>query len=236
MMYPYAEFLLDFDRKHGSFTHHNSPENTRAAVIVETRPQFFLPKVIRNTMFFLGPRWNLHVFCGELSHDYIQDFLKGWSVRVTKFPGLFHLSVTHYSGIVTSPSFWSGFAEDKLLIFQSDSILCGPNIEDFIAYDYVGAPCGRFDEQYIANGGLSLRTRRVMLDCVERFRPGDGVPEDVFFTSAVRQMGAAMPDMATACRFAVESLYSEHPVGVHGTDKCFHSTEIAEKITRAIRY
>ncbi len=43
-----------------------------------------------------------------------------------------------------------------------------------------------------------------------------------------------MPSLVTACRFAVESMYTGHPVGVHGTDKCFHSTEIAEKITRAI--
>jgi len=54
LMFPYADFLLDFERKHGDLTHQNSPENTRAAVIVETRPGFFLPRVIRNVMYFLG--------------------------------------------------------------------------------------------------------------------------------------------------------------------------------------
>src|SRR5579864_4130802 len=85
MMYPYAEFLLDFDRKHGQRTHANAPENTRAAVIIEGRPFFFLPKVIKNAMFFLGPRWNLYVFCSELSHDYIQASLPGWDIHITKF-------------------------------------------------------------------------------------------------------------------------------------------------------
>ncbi len=235
MMYPYAELLLDFDRKHGGLTHRNCPENTRAAVIVETRPFFFLPKVIRNTMFFLGPRWNLHVICGELSHAYVQSFLKGWEVSVTRLERVFHLSAADYNAITTSPAFWREFTEEKLLVFQTDTLLCGPNIEDFMGYDYVGAPCGRFDEEYIANGGLSLRTRRVMLECASRFRPGR-VPEDVFFTTSLRRMGVPMPSLATASRFAVESMYTGHPVGVHGTDKCFHSTEIAEKITRAIVY
>jgi hypothetical protein len=237
MMYPYAEFLIDFYRKHAGMTHQNCPENTRAAVIIETRPHFFLPKVIRNVMFFLGPQWNLHILCGEHSYSYIQRFLPGWDVRIIRIPTVAcHLPEASYNQIMTSPGFWGLFSESKLLVFQSDSLLSGANVEDFLRYDYIGAPCGRFDEQYIANGGLSLRTRRVMLDCLSRRRPQPGVPEDVFFTQAVREIGAAMPDLPTAVRFSVESLYTTHPFGVHGTDKYFHSTDVAEKITRAISY
>jgi hypothetical protein len=236
MMYPYAEFLLAFDRSHRDLVHRNAPENTRAAVIIESRPDYFLPVVIRETMHFLGPRWNLHVFCGELNHAYVCRSLEGWDVHIQKLPGLGRLTVAQYSGILMSPAFWSAFAEDKVLVFQTDSILCGSNVDDFFSYDFVGAPCGRFDELYIANGGLSLRSRRVMLDCLSRLSPKDGVPEDVFFTAAARSIGAAMPGLAVACRFAVESIYTDHPFGVHGTDKNYHSLDVAEKITRAIRF
>ena len=41
MMNPYAEFLLDFDKKHGGLTHGNSGANTRPDVIVESRPTYF---------------------------------------------------------------------------------------------------------------------------------------------------------------------------------------------------
>lgn len=235
MMYPYAEFLLDFDRKHGKRTHANAPENTRAAVIIETRPFFFLPKVIRNAMFFLGPSWNLHILCSDLSHAYVQASLSGWSVGITKLRAM-RLSTAEYNGILTSASFWQGFTEDRVLVFQSDSILTGPNIEEFIEYDFIGAPCGTLDEQFVVNGGLSLRSRRLMVDCTSHFRRPDGMPEDVFFTAVLRKLGARMPDVPTAARFAVESLYTEHPVGVHGTDKCYHTIEVAEKITRAIPY
>jgi hypothetical protein len=236
MMYPYAEFLLDFDRKHAQFTHTNRPDNTRAAVILEARPFFFLPKVIRSTMFFLGPRWNLHVFVSELSDAYVKASLAGWNVTITKFTRGARLPVADYNAILTSPSFWQTFTEDKLLLFQSDSLLAGSNVEEFLGYDFVGAPCARFDEEYIANGGLSLRTRRVMLECLAGFACPAGTPEDVFFTGALREMGASLPDLQTAASFAVESVYIRHPVGVHGTDKCYHSFEIAQKIVDAIRY
>jgi hypothetical protein len=237
MLYPYAEFLIDFDRKHTAMVHQNCPENTRAAVLVETRPGFFVPKVIRNVMYFLGPRWNLHIICSEHCSGYLQKALRGWHVGIETIPGMgLRLSRRDYRAMKMSPGFWMRFREDKLLIFEVDSLLSGPNVEDFIGYDLVGAPCGRFDEHYVANGGLSLRTRRVMLDCLSHFTPEPGIPEDVFFTNAARSLGAAMPDFETATRFSVESVYTAHPVGVHGTDKYYHNAQVAETITGAISY
>ncbi|MEJ0004918.1 MAG: DUF5672 family protein [Steroidobacteraceae bacterium] len=236
MMYPYANFLIDFEKKHANFSHQNVPENSRAAVIVETRPLFFLPKVIRNVMTFLGPRWNLHVICGELSHAYIANFLQTSAVRVIKMQNTFSLPTAGYNKMLMSPGFWNSFVEEKLLIFQLDTLLAGSNIAEFEDFDYIGAPCGTFDENYVANGGLSLRSRSVMLKCLADFRPRDGVAEDVFFSQAVRRIGARVPDVNVAARFSVESIYTAHPFGVHGTDKCFHSIEIAEKIVRGIVY
>jgi hypothetical protein len=237
MMHPYAEFLIDFDRKHAAMTHRNCPENTRAAVLVETRPNFFTPKVIRNVMYFLGPRWNLHIICSGFSYGYLREALPGWEVSFIGVPGLgVRLSWGDYAAMKLSPVFWAHFRESKVLVFEADSLLSGPNVEDFIDYDFVGAPCGQWGKDYIANGGLSLRTRQVMLDCLARFTPEPGIPEDVFFTNSVRALGAAMPDCETATRFSVESVYSTHPVGVHGTDKYYHDLRVAEKITRAIPY
>jgi hypothetical protein len=237
MLYPYAEFLMDFDRKHAAMVHQNCPENTRAAILVETRPHFFVPKVIRNVMYFLGPRWNLHIMSSEHSHGYLHEALRGWNVGITKVPSLGLRIARHdYRAMKLSRDFWMRFRESKLLIFEVDSLLSGPNVEDFIDYDFVGAPCGFSGEQYAANGGLSLRTRQVMLDCLSRFTPEPGIPEDVFFTNAVRNLGGKMPDYETATRFSVESIYTAHPVGVHGTDKYYHSAEVAEKITRSISY
>jgi hypothetical protein len=237
LMFPYANFLLDFERKHGDLTHQNSQENTRAAVIVETRPAFFLPRVIRNVMYFLGPRWNLYVFCREQSGAYVRASLPGWDVWYRRIAGSgSRLPRERYNQLMTSPGFWASFSESKLLVFQADSLLSSPGIDEFLDYDYAGAPYGRFDERYGANGGLSLRTRDVMLECLERFPPPPGEAEDQYFTETVRRLGRAMPDFETATRFSVESVYTAHPVGVHGTSKYFHSLEVAQKIIQAIPY
>ena len=237
LMFPYAHFLLDFERKHGGLTHQNSAENTRAAVIVETRPGFFLPRVIRNVMYFLGPRWNLYVLCREEAGAYVHASLPGWDVWYRRVPGSgSRLGTEDYSRLLTSPGFWASFPEPKLLVFQADSLLTSPDIDEFLGYDFVGAPFGRFDEQYSANGGLSLRTRDVMRECLDRFPPPPGEPEDRYFTEAVRQIGGAVPDLETATRFAVETVYTAHPVGVHGTNQYWHNLEVAHKITQAIPY
>jgi hypothetical protein len=237
MMYPYAEFLIDFDQKHAGMVHKNYPENTRAAVLLETRPHFFAPKVIRNVMYFLGPRWNLHILCSEYSHGYLQEALRGWDVSIAKIPGVgICFPREDNRAMRLSPEFWMRFRESRLLIFETDSLLSGPNVEDFANFDFVGAPCRQLDENYIANGGLSLRNRQVMLDCLAHFTPEPGTREDVFFTNAVRDLGATMPDLETATHFSVETVYNTHPVGVHGTDKYHHNTDVAEKITRAISY
>jgi hypothetical protein len=237
-MYPYANFLLDFERKHGDLTHRNSPENTRAAVIVETRPSFWLPRVIRNVMYFLGPRWNLYVFCREESGAYVRASLPDWDVCYRRVPGSgSHLPRAYYNGLMLAREFWASFPESKLLVFQADSLLSSPDIDQFLHFDFIGAPFGTFDEHYGANGGLSLRTRDVMLECLERvpYRQEIG-NEDWYFTEAVREIGGSMPDFETATRFSVEAVYTAHPVGVHGTDKYGHSLETALKITQAIPY
>jgi hypothetical protein len=236
MMYPYAEFLIDFERRHPDFAHQNFPENTRAAIIIETRPHYFLPLVIRNVMHFLGPRWNLHVVCGEPSYPYAVRSLQGCNIRIIRLPGVATLPTDAYNKMLLTPDFWNLFGEEKLLMFQTDTLLAGSNWKDFESFDYAGAPCRSYDANYIANGGLSLRTRSVMLRCLADFRARDGVTEDVYYTEAVRAMGARMPDHETAARFAVESIYVSHPFGVHGTDKIYHSVETAQKIVSGIIY
>jgi hypothetical protein len=246
MMAPYAGFLVDFERRHADYVHRNSPRNSLAAVIVESRPHYFLPKVIRNVMYFLGPGWNLHVLTAHTTVEFVRQSLQGWLMSVAPLPehlvsstwhgrsNAVHLPRPVYNSLLSAAEFWESFQEDKLLTFQTDSLLTGRNVADFLRWDYVGAPCGRSPEAYVANGGLALRSRQMMLDCLRLASPAENEPEDVFYTDRVRQLGGAMPDVRTAARFSVETVYVGHPLGVHGTDKYLHPLEIAERIVRAV--
>ncbi len=235
MMYPYAKFLIDFDQRHGSLKHRNSPSNTKAAVIIESRPLFFLPMVLKNLMFFLGGEWNLHIFSGELSEKYVDDIVDGWDVSVTKLEGLRHLSAAHRSEIMKTTQFWKLFPEEKLLIFESNCVACAGNIENFLEYDFIGAPVGTTD-RFSFHGGFSLRSRQKMIECIVKGRSPEGEPEDEFFTRMMRQIGAVTPDFTSACHFAVSSTYEGPPVGVPATDQCLHPMAVADKILAGVTY
>ena len=238
MIYPYAEFLLDFDRKYGAYRHRARAGNTSAAVIVESRPLYFLPKVIRNVMYFLGERWNLHVVTGEKSDEFVRRELVGWDVNVLKMNNVHALAIEAYNGLLTSAAFWDLFREEKLLVFQSDCILCGREIGRFMEFDFIGAPAGPDLSRFWINGGLSLRTRRKMIECLRVART-EGEPEDAYFTRVLRDSAnAKLPDIDTAARFALESVYADdiQPLGVHGTDKCYHPLAVAQRVCAAIEY
>jgi hypothetical protein len=234
MLFPYANFLVDFDRRHGALIHHNRPSNTRAAIVVETRPLYFLPAVIRNVMFFLGSEWNLHVVYGEHSERYLDDRMKDWDVNGIKLDGVTHLSRAQKSELLKSTQFWRAFPEEKLLVFDGNSIMCGPGIDAFLDYDFIGAPVGT-GESFTLHGGFSLRSRRRTIECIIAGRD-HGEPEDEFFSRMMRQTGAVTPDFASACRFAVASAYEGHPVGVPATDEGLHGPEVAQKIVDRIAY
>jgi hypothetical protein len=242
MMSPYGEFLVDFERKHGDHTHRNDPGNTKAAIIVETRPLFFLPKVIRNVMYFLGPDWNLYVLTAGATVEFLHRSLPGWQVPIGRLPEAIltpigGLELDTYTRLLCSPEFWRRFGEDKVLTFQTDTLLTGPRVGEYLGYDYIGAPCQLTQTgDCVLNGGLALRTRQLMLDCLVGARPAPDQPEDAFFTRRVRELGGTVPDFATAARFSIESHFVVQPLGVHGTDKFYHSIEMAERIVRAIEY
>jgi hypothetical protein len=89
---------------------------------------------------------------------------------------------------------------EKILIYQSDSLIFNSNINDFLHYDYIGTPFINnsviLAKNPVGNGGLSLRSKKAMLDVLdnskfdrkyskiaERYRLAnklDNIPEDVF--------------------------------------------------------
>ncbi|HEX3771249.1 MAG TPA: DUF5672 family protein [Polyangiaceae bacterium] len=234
MIAPYAQFLIDFDRKHPGFAHQNSPANTKAAVIVENRALFFLPMVVKNVMFFLGAGWNLHVVYGEHSQRYLEEALADADVNGIKLEGLTCFTRAQRDDLMKSTEFWKLFGEDKVLLFESNSIMCGSHVDEFLLYDFIGAPAGT-PESFGLLGGFSLRARRKLIECIVKGKD-NGEPEAEFFTRMMRQIGAVNPDFRAASRFAVASTYEGHPVGVPYADDCLHGVDVAKAIVANIRY
>ncbi|KAL8898554.1 MAG: hypothetical protein Q9192_002023 [Flavoplaca navasiana] len=139
----------------------------KAAVIIEGRT---LPNLVPLILHFssgLGPEWPIKVLPHQATAAALEHQL-----HESRCPPYEHL-----------------------LLFQSDSILCANSprmLEDFLEYDFVGAP---IDPKYGQgmNGGLSLRKRETMFEVLERNqftgRPDDGSKfEDQWFFQKLEEL------------------------------------------------
>jgi hypothetical protein len=217
----------------------------KAAVIVENRVLANLVPIILHFSSVLGPEWPIHVFTSEENQSILLQsfpFQRGMSA------GRFHIRLlppdnpldTHasVSDFFTKPWFWEQLAPaEHLLMFQADSILCSNSnqkVEDFLQYDFVGAPVD--EERGLGmgyNGGLSLRNRTKCLEIVntnswQTERHGDHLQgnvdyEDQWFSKKMRELpagpdgrpGANLPSTEVAMRFSVETMWYDKPLGYH---------------------
>ena len=146
------------------------------------------------------------------------------------------------SAFLTDPWLWEQLAPaDHVLLFQSDSILCGNSerrVDDFLEYDFIGAPVSVYYGKGF-NGGLSLRNRNMMLSVISLWNftaegeykdehPDDesfefhGVEDQWYYKKMVKlppkadgSPAAHLPSAEVAANFAVEAIWSERPLGYH---------------------
>ncbi len=216
----------------------NSPLNDRVAVIVEPRRHELLVNIIMSTMYYVGNKWNLHVFTASENIEWLQKQLKGCLFRVTPLDRT-DISSSEYSALLMSEEFWKMIPEEHVLIFQTDSVLFRSGIDEWIdspkfQFDYVGA--NYYSAHHTSpriggiQGGLSLRRKSAMLTCIEninkndinryRFENGykhiENMPEDVYFTHACEILNMNVPDIEKRREFSIEADYCPYALGHHG--------------------
>lgn len=116
--------------------------------------------------------------------------LKGWiacgritfsaAPNITKYP-------EEYNRLLLSTDLWKSIKGEHLLIFQTDTVLCRASphaVDDFLQYDYVGAPWASAPHLPCGNGGLSLRTKSKALQVLGVEPRDETVPEDVWLPAA----------------------------------------------------
>lgn len=135
-----------------------------------------------------------------------------------------------YNALLTSPDFWHSLPFDKVLIFQHDSGLLRKGIEDYLKYDFIGAPLYHIDFPCM-NGGLSLRSVPAMIEaCMQLpWNPSLG-NEDIYFCNLLKRLpGITLPSKEVAQSFSVETIFGLGSVGFHAIEK-WHSEEDVKKI------
>lgn len=128
-------------------------------------------------------------------------------------------TINDYNKFLTNKKFWEEIPFDKVLIFQHDSGLLREGIEEFLEYDFIGAPIFNIDFPAM-NGGLSLRSKSAMIKCIE-YKPWNTSlgNEDIFFCNILKEIGGNLPTKEVAQSFSVETIYGLGSLGYHAIEK-----------------
>lgn len=187
------------------------PKTTdKIMVIIEPRRHHLLEAVLRNFAFYLAPKgWGLMIFHGTDNEEYLKNIIKYWDYVHLVNMGVANLSIRDYNMMLTSVEFWERIPSEHILIFQTDTFIRNNNIDEFIGYDYVGAPWEWLNR--CGNGGLSLRRKSAMISAIKRVQY-NGVNEDVYFSL---DCGLNIPSFEVGKRFSVESVLYDNPFGFH---------------------
>jgi hypothetical protein len=157
-----------------------------------------------------------------LPEDVIERHIKYLPGNFELFHGaLFTIdSIANYNTLLTSLKFWESLPFDKVLIFQHDSGLLRTGIEEFLQYDFIGAPIKHISFPAM-NGGLSLRSTEAMIRCIKHtpYNPNIHGNEDMYFCNLLSKLGGKLPTKEVAQKFSVETIFNLGSLGYHAMNK-----------------
>jgi hypothetical protein len=198
---------------------------SKAAVIVETRPLPELSKIIQQHLDQLDESWKLYIFHSSQNETILQaDFPQATRFNLNPTNNVFTLS--DYNALMTSEYFWNLIAEEKILIFQSDSMLLRKGIDEFLQWDYIGAPW--LFQQHGGNGGLSLRSKSKMIEILKTWdytkrKYGN---EDVFYSNKLQIVNGKLAPRSECFKFSCEVIFQLGTLGYHAIDKWLTNEQI----------
>lgn len=236
----------------------------KLAIIIDPRYDDLMKAIIRQHMYFLqSSGWNLlivsHImYESEVKADFPNCIFGQIDEKLIYYKnGYPNITIDGYNSIMLNPSFWTSLPAENIFIFQKDCFMYKMFHDTFMEYDFVGARsvlCVMKDGEQIliTNGGLSLRKKTAMLDCLEKtsFEEIHSLirnkqneiliekntylkNEDIFFSFACELLNKNIPPINILPNFSVEAEYNIYATGHHGWNKEYHTREQALEILSA---
>lgn len=193
-----------------------------AAVITETRPKAIIPEIIEQHLSMLPDDFDLVIFCSKENERNFRDYnriLNQYYVTVH--------TLHDYNRLMTSEFYWSKLlAYEHVLVFQTDSKILRTGIEEFYKWDMIGAPW--LFQETGCNGGLSLRTPKVMMETLKAipYHPGYGY-EDVFYSNQIGPRGELAP-RSECKKFSCETIFELGTFGFHALKNYMNHEQIKQ--------
>jgi len=145
------------------------------------------------------------------------------------------ITASDYNKILLSKPLWMGIPFEKLLIFQTDSLICSNSdysIDEFMSFDYIGSAWER--ERPIGliidggSGGFSLRDTKLSLEAINKFTP-DIWPggEDGFFAFHMELINGSVAKFEDCLKFSTQEFFCAKSYGCHRVELLSQNERIA---------
>lgn len=214
-----CEYLIKFTEKTKGYFPQVKKDAVYNSIIVENRVVINFEQILKNHIYFLNKnnkdvKWGLQIFHSEGNENYIKNIVKDWDNVVLTKMDIEDINKETHTELLKSIEFWELVKGEIILNFQIDSLLLRDNIEEFLHYDFIGAPWSKPKEgKFVGNGGLSVRNKLKTIEYLKKYENEKGVWEDIFFVKHLDDH--QLPDILTAMKFSVEDIFYPHPVGIH---------------------
>jgi len=187
------------------------------SVLIEYRIFPHIEFLIRNMIDKLNSDWCHTIICGNLNYNFITEICNKINPKIkiikTDFDNLTQLE---YSNYLCTINFWNLLNGKKILLYQEDSCIFKNNIDEFIKYDFIGAP-----NRFGVNGGFCLRTKQTMIDCIKFNNESYYFPEDVYFSKTIMTNNIGIiADFNNSFKFSTENIYNIDSLGGHQFWNC----------------
>jgi hypothetical protein len=206
------------------------------AILIEFRNLPHVEFIIKNAIIKLGASFSHTIVCGNHNYSMMKQICDNISpnIKIIKLEKN-NITINEYNNLFYDLSFWERFYGNKLLFYQEDTIIFKNNINEFLQYDYVGAPWDLAQNPNfpsVGNGGFSLRNRNMLMGIVrdrgemndfksmnKKHRSGytlENIPEDIFFSLSLLKLNIGnVPDPNTASYFSTEIIVNKDSLGGH---------------------
>jgi hypothetical protein len=207
-----------------------SARSSKKSVLVETRVLPHTEFVIKNTIQKLGEGWGHMIFCSKKNYEQIKSISDSISSHIEII--ILKKSIRtreDYNNLLLSKKFWNQINCEKVLVYQTDTFIFKNLDEQFLKYDYVGAPWSTEHSEYIhkrlpteelithGNGGLSIRSVSMIKNILNRHTLvrnifEDGLrycPEDLFFAYYAHKENYAIAPKSVAEKFSYEYIFPD---------------------------
>ena len=216
------------------------------AVLIENRKDIKIESVLLNLLYFTNEEIGIQIFYNHENEDFIHGLINKYNLQNISLIKMSYsdFNIDKYQDFIFSKEFYDNVHGEKILIFQTDSLLLKQFDMNYFNYDFIGAVWNEAtiqqeklfklfkEKKLIGNGGFNIRDvqkcRRIAAEAFNYQKPLF-VNEDNIYSFMLQEnlklLNVKFPSIEEAMYFSVETVYHPDPMAIHAFYKYFYGKE-----------